>query len=126
MAKLPPPVEHQFKKGNKGKPKGALNIKTRIIKALLKKVEYPDISKPKIKGKNRPKITGQMIDFIISSLIQQAIKGNTRAFEILLDRTGIHLESDNDEKHEPNKFEIHIIDPNGYLKEETNLLEGTT
>lgn len=116
MAKLPPPVEHQFKKGNKGKPKGTLNVKTRMIKALLRKVEFPNSSKRKIKGEERPKITGPMIDFMIDALIKQALKGNTKAFEILIDRTEGPIKLLNDDTNESDiidTIQIKIIGPEG-------------
>jgi hypothetical protein len=119
MPKVPPPVEHQFKKGNKGKPKGAINIKTRMIKALLKKVEYPDLSKEKDNNGQYPKITGQVIDYMISSLIQLAIKGNTKAFEILIERTEgtVKQQIETDEEFEPiEKILIQIVDQNGEVK----------
>lgn len=118
MAKLPPPIEHQFKKGNKGKPKGTLNIKTRMINALLEEIEYPDLNIPSKKGEKPQNITGPVIDYIISSLITQAIKGNMKAVEILLNRTESHLESTEEKNDHVNRFELHIIDPNGHLQSE--------
>lgn len=118
MPKLPPPSEHQFKKGNKGKPKGALNVKTRMIKALLKKVEYPDLYNPNIDGKGPTKVTGPMINYMIESLIKQALKGNTKAFEILIDRTEgpIKFFNNDQDAAEDDFIErvlIQVIDSNG-------------
>jgi hypothetical protein len=114
MARLPPPVDHQFKKGNKGKPKGTLNIKTRMIKALLRKVEYPDLSKDHIDGQQPPTITGPVVNYMIESLIKQAIKGNMKAFEILLDRTEgkVDEKPSDDEPDDPiSEIRINIIRP---------------
>lgn len=87
MSRKIPIPEYQFKKGHKGyKKKGTLHLKTRIMNALLRPMEYSDLFQSKSE-KERKKIKGQMIDLVIDSLIQHSIRGNTKALEILLDRT---------------------------------------
>lgn len=97
-----PPKEHQFKKGNKGKPKGAISLKTRIENALLKSLEYPDLTKPKGSGAKKK---GSMLNFMIDALIAQSLKGNTKAFEILTERVYGKIAT-----------KLDINDPESYVK----------
>lgn len=78
-----PPVEHRFKPGvsgnPKGKPKGTRDTKT-IINAFFKaKEEMRDPTTGKLKKLS-------VKQRLILAQISQALKGNTKAFNALMDR----------------------------------------
>jgi hypothetical protein len=84
-----PPREHQFPKGRsgnpKGRPKGALNIKTTLTAALQERVPVTENGRRTRKTK---------LDLWLIGLVNRAIKGDARAGMMvftLLGRTGVAL-----------------------------------
>lgn len=74
-----PPVEHQFKKGQsgnpKGRPKGTKNLKTDLAEELAERVSINE------NGKQR-KVSKQRL--MLKSQITKAIKGDTRAADLVV------------------------------------------
>lgn len=72
-----PPAEHQFKPGDqgnpKGRPKGSLNLATRLKRAARAKVTVT------INGR---RITIDKIDAALTQLMNQAASGDLRAIEV--------------------------------------------
>lgn len=72
-----PPVEHQFKPGDrgnpKGRPKGSINLATRLKRAARAKVTVT------INGR---RITIDKIDAALTQLMNQAASGDLRAIEV--------------------------------------------
>lgn len=86
MARKPPPVEHQFKPGESGnplgKPKGTVSFKNSIKKfgSMVIKGTNPETGKEE-------EMT--LVDVICSKQFQKALRGDSRAFELLKN----HIES---------------------------------
>lgn len=129
MSNPNPSPKTRFKEGNPGRPKGILNIKTRIINQLLQKTLYPDLANPGVvvgTGKNArkelKKLKGSMADKVIASLIHEAVNGNINAAKILFEwGEGIPFKGEPEGDDEPvrvTKVEIKVIDPNGHMKKE--------
>ena len=76
MAYKQPPKEHQFKKGNPGKPKGARSFKTIFREAARKVAEALKL------GKEPDAIQIE----IVKKGIAQALKGNYSFYKDILDR----------------------------------------
>lgn len=74
-----PPRDSQFKMGQsgnpKGRPKGTRNVRTMFEDVMLEEVAYTD------KGKKRCR---QALELILLQLRQSAIKGDTKATEMIL------------------------------------------
>lgn len=111
-----PPEEYRFKKGNPGgpgRPKGMLNLKNRTLGHLLKPTKYPDLSKDPIIKNGKPKMQesrGVMLDKILASMMNQALKGNTKAAELIVEWSGENILKD--ENGEPiTEIKVNIIKP---------------
>lgn len=76
-----PPGHSQFRKGQsgnpKGRPKGARNLKAELMEELQEKITIREDGTPKRLSKLR---------VLIKTLFGDAIKGNARAAQILLDQ----------------------------------------
>lgn len=116
VGKWDPPKETQFKKGWKGgpgRPKGSLNLKNRTLAHLLKATKYPDLSKDPILSAGKPRMKecrGVVFDKILASMVNQALKGNTKAAELVVEWAGEKLLLD--ENDDPiTEIKINIIKP---------------
>lgn len=74
---------HMFKPGQsgnpKGLPKGTVQFKTRLLRRLEEQLEFPDFV-------NNKKKKAEIIDAVVDKLITMALKGNTKALEMIIDR----------------------------------------
>ena len=87
-----PPRHRQFKKGQtgnpKGRPKGAKNIKTELAEELQEKIVVRENGKPMVVSRQRA---------ILKSLEAKALKGDTRAANVLLNLAYRYLPADEGE-----------------------------
>ncbi len=90
-----PPRHRQFKKGQSGNPKGrpkdAKNIKTELAEELQEKIVVREDGKRKVVSKQRA---------IIKSLEAKALKGDTRAANVLLNLAYKYLLPDESQPEE--------------------------
>lgn len=89
VGKGKPPVEHQFKPGQSGNPKGMAkghkNFRTRLLELAEKEIDYKDL------GNNKQRMRAG--DALTTALFAKAIfKGDTQAAKIILEQSdGKHL-----------------------------------
>ncbi len=90
-----PPRHRQFKKGQsgnpKGRPKGAKNIETELAEELQEKIVVRENGKPMVVSRQRA---------ILKSLEAKALKGDTRAANVLLKLADKYLLPDESQPEE--------------------------
>ena len=79
-----PPVEHQFKAGNKikgGRPKGSVSVITELRRLLDKSIMYED-------PETHKQIKGKIAHVIALRLVLNALQGDFNAIKDIMDRIG--------------------------------------
>lgn len=104
-----PPKHTRFKPGKsgnpKGRPKGRANFQSLLGEALFKKVTVSD-------GRQIREIS--RVEAVLTALIAKALKGDTRASELVLRFMQQHFPAG--EEDETQRIVVQFVDPKGRTK----------